>query len=101
MSVYDEYSYNFIVLELAEPTVKEESEHLVDGTVLSDNGLNHLTGLLSGIDTNVFSLRKKKRAMSNDQGQEQGILDSIESVIAAGVQGKYKYIFVLTELLLV
>ena len=69
--------------------MKDESEHLVDGVRLSENGLSHLSNLLSGIETNVFSLRKKKRAMSADQG-EQGILDSIESVIAAGVQGGQK-----------
>lgn len=67
--------------------LKEETEHFVDGIYLSENGLSHLTTLLNGIDTNVFNLRKKKRIIAADQGQDQGILESIESVIAAGVQG--------------
>lgn len=67
----------------SESAAKEEAEHFVDGTYLSENGLSHLTTLLNRIDTNVFSLRKKKRANNSDHG-EQGILDSIESVIAGG-----------------
>ena len=75
-----------LAMNSTEPITKDESEHLVDGILLSDNGLSHLSKLLRGIDSNVLTQRKKKRAMSTDQG-EQGILDSIESVIAAGVQG--------------
>lgn len=62
----------------------------MDGIYLSENGLSHLTTLLNGIDTNVFNFRKKKRIIAADQGQDQGILESIESVIAAGVQGGLK-----------
>lgn len=72
--------------------IKDETEHFVDGTYLSENGLSHLTTLLNRIDTNVFSLRKKKRCNNPDQG-DQGILESIESVIAAGIQGMIFHAF--------
>ena len=59
----------------------------MDGICLSESGFSHLNNLLTGFDTSVCSLRKKKRAGNADQGMDQGIIDCIESVIAAGVQG--------------
>ncbi len=76
-----ECEFNF-----SEPVIKEE-DRTIDGVYLSDSGISHLASLLNGIENNVFSLRKKKRLGVNEQGGDQGILDSIESVIAAGVQG--------------
>lgn len=72
---------------ILESVNKEDAEHLVDGVYLSENGFSHLNTLLNGFDTSVCSLRKKKR-INLDQG-DQGIMDSIESVIAAGVLGMH------------
>lgn len=69
------------------PEPLKEEEHLVDGIYLSENGYSNLNIMLNGYDTSVCSLRKKKRT-STDQGMDQGIIDSIESVIAAGVRGQ-------------
>lgn len=80
---------SFILLEcefnFSEPPSKGESEHFVDGVFLSESGFSHLNSLLSGMDATTFTPRKKKRCNLSDQGgSDQGIMDSIESVVAAG-----------------
>lgn len=52
------------------------------------------------MDAITFTPRKKKRCNLNDQGgSDQGIMDSIESVVAAGTRRLsifYKFPFVLS-----
>lgn len=52
----------------------------MDGVLLSESGVSFLTNLFNGDVNGATGNRKKKR--------DQGILDCIESVIAASVKGK-------------